>query len=290
MIFIVRPCAYDRHHLHEELRLITPALPIEDYSDPFGNRAWRFVAPVGTLRIHYDALADLPATPDLSFPGLPQTPVEQLPYDLSMYTLPSRYCESDLFANDAWALFGAIPAGWDRVEAICAWVAANITYGSGSTTQTSGQQAYHARRGVCRDFAHIAISFCRALNIPARYVSGYLPDTNANPTSTPMDFHAWFEAYLSGAWYTFDARYLTPQVGRVVIGRGRDAADVALTTSYGNSQLHSLSVWAAEVADTAALARPDRTVYAGVTQLGDDLAPDHNHQEIHNPEQIQIRE
>lgn len=248
MVFIVQPCEYDRHTLRDEVRRITPSIPIEAYLDAFGNRAWRFVAPAGTLEVSYDALAEMPPTPDLTFPDLPQTPVEALPYDVLTYMLPSRYCESDLFADDAWTRFGAAPAGSACVQAICAWITSNITYRPGSTSQTSGLQAYQQRRGVCRDFAHIAISFCRALNIPARYVSGYLPDNAIPANLTPMDFHAWFEAYLDGAWYTFDARYPSPQIGRVVIGRGRDAADVALTTSYGVSELLSMQVWATEVA------------------------------------------
>lgn len=271
MVFIVRPCAYDRHELLEEQRLVTPAVPVEEYIDQFGNHAWRLVALGGMLRVYYDALVATPPTPDFIFPDLSQTPVEQLPYDLSSYTLPSRYCESDLFADDAWALFGAIPGGWARVQAICAWIAAQITYGGGGTAQTSGWQAYQQRRGVCRDFAHIAISFCRALNIPARYVAGYLPDSPTIAPVAPMDFHAWFEAYLSGAWYTFDARYPAPQIGRVVIGRGRDAADVAMSTSYGSSKLLSLNVWATEVIDeTPGSAMPRRTGYAGIAQPRDE--------------------
>lgn len=254
MIFVVRPCEYDRHRLLDEVRRVTPDIPITDYIDQFGNCLWRLVAPVGRLEVHYAALVMVPPTPDLVLPDLPQTPVEHLPYDVLPYTLPSRYCESDLFANDAWQLFGDTLAGWSRVQAICDWIFTHITYGDGSTAQTSGYQAYQQRRGVCRDFAHIAISFCRALNIPARYVYGYLPDIGVPADPLPMDFHAWFEAYLGGAWYTFDARHNMPRIGRVVIGRGRDAIDVALTTTYGTSELISLSVWADEVDEQGALA------------------------------------
>lgn len=276
MVFIVQPCDYDRHELIEEVRMVTPSVPIEDYLDPFGNRAWRLVAPPGMLRVHYDALAEVPTAPDLVFPDLPQTPVEHLPYDLSMYTLPSRYCESDLLADDAWSLFGAAMAVWGRVQAICTWIAAHITYGGGSTSQTSGYQAYHQRAGVCRDFAHIAICFCRALNIPARYVSGYLPDVALPASAEPMDFHAWFEAYLDGAWYTFDARYPAPRIGRVVIGRGRDAADTALTTSYGNSRLISLHVWAAEAKETSIITLSPRRAYATILAPGSLVRPTKN--------------
>jgi transglutaminase-like putative cysteine protease len=247
MIFVVRPCAYDRHRLLEEVRLVTPTVPVEDFMDHFGNGAWRLVAPVGQMQLQYDALVEVTSEPDLVLTDLPQTPVEQLPYDALPYTLPSRYCDSDLFTDDAWQLFGSAPAGWACVQAICDWVHANIIYGIGSTVHTSGYQAYQQRRGVCRDFAHIAISFCRSLNIPARYVYGYLPDIGVPFDPTPMDFHAWFEAYLGGAWYTFDARHNKPRIGRVVIGRGRDAVDVALTTSYGASELISLNVRADQV-------------------------------------------
>lgn len=244
MVFIVRPGYYDQHHLLNEIYQVTPKVPIEDYLDHFGNRVWRLLAPIGSLHLEYDALVEVPATPDLVLTHLPQTPIEQVPYDVLPYTLPSRYCESDLFTNDAWQLFGNVMPGWPRVQAICDWIHREIVYGAGSTSSTSAYQAYQARRGVCRDIAHIAISLCRALNIPARYVCGYLPDVGVPPDPTPMDFHAWFEVYLGGAWFTFDARHNIPRIGRVVIARGRDAVDVALTTIYGMTELVSLRVWA----------------------------------------------
>jgi transglutaminase-like putative cysteine protease len=244
MIFIVRPNSYDRHRVVNETYRIQPEVPVEDYLDHFGNRAWRLVAPVGSLTVDYDAIVEVPSTPDLVLPDLPQVAIEQLPYDVLPYTLPSRYCDSDRFTDEAWRLFSNTLEGWPRVQAICDWIHAEITYGIGSTSHTSGYEAYQARRGVCRDFAHIGICFCRALNIPARYVYGYLPDIGVPVDPTPMDFHAWFEAYLGGAWFTFDARHNIPRIGRVVIGRGRDAVDVALTTVYGASELVTLRVWA----------------------------------------------
>jgi transglutaminase-like putative cysteine protease len=244
MIFIVRAGKFDRHQILAEAQQITPEGQVENYLDQFGNRVWRLVAPPGPLRVHYDARIAVSSEPDVTLPQLQQTPVEHLPYDVLPYTWPSRYGDSDLFLDDAWRLFGNTPPGWPRVQAVCDWVHEQIAYGAGSTTSTSGRQAYEQRRGVCRDFAHIALSFCRALNIPARYVCGYLPDIGVPPDPTPMDFHAWFEAYLDGAWYTFDARHNIPRIGRVVIGRGRDAVDVALTTSYGSAELNRLHVWA----------------------------------------------
>jgi transglutaminase-like putative cysteine protease len=244
MLFIVRPSYYDRHYVLDETHKFTPNLPLEDYLDQFGNSVWRFVAPQGLMRLEYSAVVEVESTPDLVLTHLRQTPVQELPYDVLPYTLPSRYCESDYFITDAWQLFGNVPAGWPCIQAICDWIHSEIVYGSGSTVHTSGYQAYQQRRGVCRDFAHIAICFCRALNIPARYVYGYLPDVGVPPDPAPMDFHAWFEAYLDGAWYTFDARHNVPRIGRIVIGRGRDAVDVALTTIYGDSELVNLLVWA----------------------------------------------
>jgi len=247
MIFIMRPGSYEQHRLMDEKYQVTPNVALEDYLDSFGNRVWRMVAPAGSLQVEYDARVEVPATPDLVLPTLPQVPVEQLPYDVLPYTLPSRYCESDRFTDVAWQLFSNTQEGWPRVQAICDWVHREITYGIGSTSSTSAYDTYLQRRGVCRDFAHIGISFCRALNIPARYVYGYLHDVGVPPDPTPMDFHAWFEAYLGGAWFTFDARHNIPRIGRLVIGRGHDAVDVALTTIYGAIESVNLRVWADEV-------------------------------------------
>ena len=251
MIFIVRPNSYDRHRVVEERYNMNPSVRLEDYLDHFGNRAWRLIAPQGSFDIEYDALVEVSAAPDLTLSTLPQVPIDQLPYDVLPFTLPSRYCESDQFTDEAWHLFSHTLEGWQRVQAICDWIHSNITYSAGSTSHTSGLEAFRARRGVCRDFAHIAICFCRALNIPARYVYGYLPDIGVPFDPNPMDFHAWFEAYLGGAWFTFDARHNKPRIGRVVIGRGRDATDVALTTVYGASELVTLRVWA-DAADAKA--------------------------------------
>jgi transglutaminase-like putative cysteine protease len=247
MVFLIRPRDHDLHHLVEESWEVRPDLPVHTYVDGFGNHAWRLTAPAGAFRLRYDAIAAVDPAPDPVLVNLPGTPVSELPDDVLAYTLPSRYCQSDLFADDAWALFGTAPDGWSRVQAICDWVHANITYGAGSVSTTSSYEAYQQRRGVCRDFAHIAVSFCRALNIPARYVCGYLPDIGVPFNPIPMDFHAWFEAYLGGAWRTFDARHNQPRIGRVVIARGRDAVDTALTTIYGAARLVSMQVWADEV-------------------------------------------
>ncbi|NTU78808.1 MAG: transglutaminase family protein [Chloroflexales bacterium] len=244
---ITEPPSRDGQRILTPCLTLTPQLPLRSYFDSFGNIVWRWTAPTGMLRVHYDAVAEVWPRLDPVYPDLPGTPVDQLPDSVLMYTLPSRYCPSDLARDDAWRIFGEVPDGWVRVQAICDWVHRNIVYAVGSSTgTTSGYEAYQRRQGVCRDFAHIAVMFCRALNIPARYVYGYLPDIDINGPANPdpMDFHAWFEAYLGRAWQTFDARHNRPRSGRVVIARGRDAVDTAILTSYGDSRLTGLTVWA----------------------------------------------
>jgi transglutaminase-like putative cysteine protease len=248
MTVLVRPRDESRYHrLVDERRVVEPQVPVHDFSDGFGNQVWRLVAPAGRLRLVCDALAEVPPTPDPVLPGLPKTPVADLPDDTLVYTLASRYCQIDLFIGDAWKMFGSITSGWEQVQAICDWLKGNVVYGAGSTASTSSFEAYQARCGVCRDFAHLGVAFCRALNIPARYVSGYLPDIGVPPDPVPMDFHAWFEAYLDGDWRTFDARHNVPRTGRVLIAYGRDAVDAAFTTSYGGARLGNMKVWADEV-------------------------------------------
>ncbi len=250
MMLVLRPPQQYHHRIVEERQTVAPQVDVPSYIDSFGNQIWRILAPTGSLEIVYDALADVPATPDPVLPDLVKTPVNELPDNVLMYTLPSRHCPSDLFINDAWQLFGHIEGGWAQVQAVCDWLHSNVTYGAGSSTaSTTGWDAYQQRRGVCRDFAHLGVSFCRALNFPARYVCGYLPDINVPFDPAPMDFHAWFEVYLEGEWRTFDARHNYPRIGRVLIGRGRDAVDVALATVYGNAPMTYFQVWAAQVDD-----------------------------------------
>lgn len=242
---LVRPRERGWHTLLTERRELAPALPVRAYADTFGNQIWRWVAPEGQMTMRYDAVAEVPDDADPVRADLPGTPVAALPDDVLVYTLPSRHCQSDLVMGDAWSLFGETPDGWARVQAICDWVHQNIEYGYGNSTSiTSGYDVYQQRRGVCRDFAHLSVMFCRAMNIPARYVCGYLPDIGVPENPTPMDFHAWFEAYVGGSWHTFDARHNTPRIGRVLIARGRDAVDTAFLTSYGPSKLVGFTVWA----------------------------------------------
>lgn len=177
-----------------------------------------------------------------------QHEVANLPKDTLQYLLSSRYCEVELLSEVAWALFGSTEPGWARVQAVCDWVHANIQYGYEHThTSKTAHEVYKARTGVCRDFAHLAITLCRRLHIPARYATGYLGDIGVPPQPTPMDFHAWFEVFLGGKWHTFDARHNVPRIGRILMARGRDATDVALTTSFGATQLEKFAVWTAEI-------------------------------------------
>jgi transglutaminase-like putative cysteine protease len=224
-----------------------PEASLHPYRDLYGNVCYRATMPAGSFRICYDALVEVPAGPDEVVPDATQTPVEQLPDDVLIYTLPSRYCLSDVLSSTAWELFGSTPPGWGRVQAICDWVHDHIRFQYGTSNPlTTALDVYERRVGVCRDLTQVAITFCRALNIPARYVFGYLPDIGVPPSDDKMDFAAWFEAYVDGRWRTFDPRNNTPRVGRIVIGRGRDALDVAMVTTYGLVDLRRFVVWADE--------------------------------------------
>jgi transglutaminase-like putative cysteine protease len=230
-------------HLHTE-----PPLPIRAYRDSFGNWCSRLVAPRGRTRLFTDALINDTGNPDIVARGARQTPVEALPEETLQFLLGSRYCETDRLTPIAWQLFANAPAGEGRVQAICTFVHNHIKFGYAHARPTkTAWEAYEEKAGVCRDFAHLAIAFCRCMNIPARYCTGYLGDVGVPPVDAPMDFSGWFEAYLDGSWYTFDARHNTPRIGRVLIGRGRDAADVAISTAFGPNKLTGFKVWTDEV-------------------------------------------
>jgi transglutaminase-like putative cysteine protease len=224
-----------------------PGTSRHDYTDLYGNGCQRLSLPVGESTLRYDALVTVPdATEDVD-PDAAEVPPARLPDDVLFYTLPSRYCLPDVLGDEAWRLFGGEPPGYRRVQAICDHVHGHLTFGYGSSgPSTTAADAYAAGCGVCRDFAHVAISFCRALSIPARYVFGYLPDMDVPLADEPMDFAAWMEVYLDGRWWTFDPRNNAARKGRVLIGRGRDAVDVAMVTTYGGPVLHSMQVWAEE--------------------------------------------
>jgi transglutaminase-like putative cysteine protease len=223
------------------------------YVDLYENRCERFMIKPGRSRIVYEAEMLLTDPADASEPDAPETPVPVLPDEVLSFVMPSRFCLPDELGNDAWRMFGELAPGWGRVQAVVDFVHGHLEFVPGASNPwTTAADAYRARQGVCRDFAHLAITFCRALNIPSRYVFGYIPDIDVPPPDDPMDFAAWFEAYLGGRWYTFDARNNTPRVGRVVVGRGRDAVDVALITSFGPHTLTGFQVRAEQIASSAA--------------------------------------
>ena len=203
------------------------------------------------MRISTDAIVQDSGQPDAVLSEAGQIPVEHLPDDAIVFLLASRFCESDKLLDKSWELFGKARPGWGRVQAICDFVHNHIRFGYGDARPTrTAAEAYAERVGVCRDYAHLAIAFCRALNIPARYCTGYLGDVGMQPPFPPGDFAAWFEAYLDGQWCTFDPRNNEPRIGRVLIARGRDAADVAMVTTFGPNTLESFRVWTDEIADT----------------------------------------
>jgi transglutaminase-like putative cysteine protease len=233
--------------------LTTPPIPLIGYRDGFGNWCSRMVAPAGHLRISADTVVRDSGQLDLLVPDAGQIPLEHLPDDTLVFLLPSRFCESDILLDMAWELFGKAKPGWGRVQAICDFVHNHIAFGYADARATrTAAQAYSEGVGVCRDYAHLAVAFCRGLNIPARYCTGYLGDVGMHPPYPPGDFAAWFEAYIGGRWYSFDPRNNAPRIGRVLIARGRDAADVAMVTTFGPNKLESFRVWTDEVLPLAA--------------------------------------
>jgi transglutaminase-like putative cysteine protease len=235
---------------------VQPSASFSDLVDMYGNHARRVVVGAGKASLRYDAeVTTSPALDEVS-PVAVQHRVEDLPGEILIYMLASRYCLSDMLSDAALNLFGTTPLGSERVQAVCNWVHDNVRFDyAASNPDATSVDVYEARVGVCRDFAHLAISFCRALNIPARYVFGYLPDIAVAPSVEAMDFCAWMEVYLGGRWWTFDPRNNASRIGRVVIARGRDAMDVAMVTSYGKLLLEQMTVWADEI--IPATATPD---------------------------------
>jgi transglutaminase-like putative cysteine protease len=226
-----------------------PAFAARRYTDLYGNPCVRTVLPAGKSSFRYKAVAVVPDATEEADEDAPELGPDDLPDDALIYTLPSRYCLPDVLGNEAWSLFGGLPPGYRRVQAICDYVNDHLTFEYGSTTALSSAVDVNlSGRGVCRDFTHLAISFCRALNIPARYVFGYLPDMDVPPDPAPMDFAAWMEVWLGDQWWTFDPRNNARRKGRVVIGRGRDASDVAMATTFGGPLLESMLVKAEEEA------------------------------------------
>ena len=235
--------------------LRTPAIiassgpaPLEASLDEFGNLRTRTVAPAGILKLSTQFVVQDSGLPDEVAPGAQEVPVAELPDEAVSFLLGSRYCETDKLSELAWSLFGNTPRGWARVQAIVDYVHQRLTFGYqfARTTRTAWE-GHEERVGVCRDFAHLAITLCRCMNIPARYATGYLGDIGVPVVPAPMDFSAWFEVYLDGRWFTFDARHNTPRIGRILVARGRDAADCAITTTFGQSRLVQFNIITDEV-------------------------------------------
>ena len=227
-----------------------PNAPIGFYRDSFGNVCGRLVAPAGGVTLRGSALVRDSGLPDAALPTAQQLPIDRLPDEVLLFLMASRYCETDKLTDLAWSLFGNTPPGWARVQAICDFVHNHLTFGyQHAHHMKSAHDVYEQRAGVCRDFAHLALTFCRCMNIPARYCTGYISDVGTPKPWSTMDFAAWFEAYLGGSWQVFDPRNNVPRIGRIVVARGRDAADVPLIVSFGPHVLKSFRVWTYDITD-----------------------------------------
>jgi transglutaminase-like putative cysteine protease len=244
----IRPHPEGDHHLVSET-WDPPASP-HTYVDAFGNECDRVSLPAGRSVMRYDATAEVSRKLDDADETAAAAALEDLPDEAFVYLLPSRFCWPDTLHDPAWDLFGSTEPGWSRVQAVCDWIHEHLRYEVGaSTAVTTAYDVWQSRTGVCRDFTHLGVTLCRALNVPARYIAGYLPDIDVTPLDLPMDFASWFEAWLDGRWWTFDPRNNDRRSGRVVIARGRDALDAAMVTTWGAAELKLMSVWADEVAD-----------------------------------------
>jgi transglutaminase-like putative cysteine protease len=231
-----------------------PSIPITNYRDAFGNRGSRLLAPAGRLRLTADAVIRDSGQPDEIVSSAGQHGVQDLPEETLVFLLGSRYCETDLLSQTAWQLFSGTAPGHPRVQAICNYVHNHIVFNYQNARATRGSvQAFNERTGVCRDYAHLAIAFCRCMNIPARYCTGYLSDVGTPPPFAVGDFAAWFEAWIGGRWHIFDPRNNVPRIGRVLMARGRDASDVAIATTFGPNALESFKVWTDEIPDGESL-------------------------------------
>jgi transglutaminase-like putative cysteine protease len=233
----------------------SPKVQARGFQDAFGNICTRLVAPTGLFEIRSDFIVTDSGQPDLVVPGAKQWPVEALPDDALTYLLGSRYCDTQKLADQAWSLFGKIQGGWPRAQAICQYVHDRIQFGyHHARDDRTAWEGHEERIGVCRDFAHLAIALCRCMNIPARYCTGYLGDIGVPPDPAPMDFNAWFEVFLGGRWYVLDARHNRLRIGRIVIARGRDAADVAISTAFGPARLARFKVITEQVPEKYGIA------------------------------------
>jgi transglutaminase-like putative cysteine protease len=250
MMLYVHPSRASSIRKPERLE-VQPHVPISEYGDSFGNRCGRLFAPAGRLVLRNDAVVEDSGQPDAQGWNAPQHNVQDLPDDVLQFLLASRYCEVDSELKDlAGNLFNSTPPGWARVQSICNFVYQHVRFDyQQARANRTALETFRERMGVCRDFTHLGITFCRCMNIPARYCTGYLGDIGVPRAASPMDFSAWFEAYLGGTWWSFDPRNNIPRIGRILMAHGRDAADAALTTTFGPNQLRSFNVWTDEVTD-----------------------------------------
>jgi transglutaminase-like putative cysteine protease len=247
-VFQVQPLDAPMSRVVRQRFVIEPEIGSHGYTDLYGNPCLRVILPAGRSSSRYEALVDVPDATEGADEDAPELAPADLPDDVLIYTLPSRYCLPDMLGDEAWSRFGGMATGYRRVQAICDHVNGHLQFRYGSSTaQSTAVDVNTSGFGVCRDFTHLAISFCRSLNIPARYVFGYLPDMDVEPAPEPMDFAAWMEVWLGGRWWTFDPRNNQRRKGRIVIGRGRDASDVAMATTFGAPVLESMVVQAEEV-------------------------------------------
>lgn len=254
MIFALRcqPLEHQQLLQPDDMRTV-PEVPLSLYMDAFGNHCTRLEAPAGSLCVTANGIMKDPGSQEPALWDAREDAVSALPPESLQYLLASRYCETDLLASDAWTLFGPLPPGWSRVQAICDFVNRHVTFGYQFARPTkTALETFRERQGVCRDMAHLAISFCRCLNIPARYCTTYLGDIGVPPVDAPMDFAACMEVFLGGAWHVFDPRNNARRIGRIIIARGRDAGDVAISTAFGSAWLQSFRVWTEEIPEIAA--------------------------------------
>jgi len=241
-----------RDIIHEAPFVADGAASVERYTDGFGNLCRRIACPAGAISLSLDGVIQDSGSPDPIAQYAEQTPVTDLPVETLQFLLASRYCETEFLTGIAWGLFGGIQGGWAKVQAICDFVHGHLTFGYRYARSTrTALEAYNERVGVCRDFTHLAVALCRCMNIPARYCNGYLGDIGIPADPAPMDFNAWFEAYIGGRWYTFDARHNMPRIGRIVVARGRDAMDIPMLHTFGPHYLRRFEVITEELRDTA---------------------------------------
>ncbi|MBC8104578.1 MAG: transglutaminase family protein [Cytophagales bacterium] len=250
LMLSTRPELKTRFQQPDTLRVLPDTVATHEYVDGFGNLCTRLVAPPGSVTFHADAVIEGPDTPDPTAWDAPQHPIEALPHETLEFLIASRYCEVDKLSGFAWDTFGTTPPGWGRVQAVCDFAHHHVTFGYHFADSTkTAVDVLNDGTGVCRDYQHLAVTLCRCLGVPARYATGYLGDINVPLSDGPMDFSAWFEVYLGDRWWAFDARYNTPRYGRTLMAVGRDAADVALITSFGAHALDRFDVICEKVVD-----------------------------------------